>query len=102
MKEAVEKFTTLLTEQGAKIVNEEYWGLKKLAYPIQKKSTGFINSSNLRLNLLQSPHWRPTSGHATNAVIRFLTFRQDKFVAAYAEKRRSLKSNANKEVKEDK
>ncbi len=41
MKEAVEKFTTVLTENGATIVNEEIWGLRKLAYPIQKKSTGF-------------------------------------------------------------
>ena len=37
MKEAVEKFKTILTEQGAVIVNEENWGLRKLAYPIQKK-----------------------------------------------------------------
>ena len=33
MKEAVEKFTNLLKEQGAEIVNEENWGLRKLAYP---------------------------------------------------------------------
>ena len=41
MKEAVEKFKGILTAEGAEIVNEENWGLKKLAYPIQKKSTGF-------------------------------------------------------------
>ena len=41
MKEAVEKFKGVLLEAGAKIVNEENWGLRKLAYPIQKKSTGF-------------------------------------------------------------
>ena len=41
MKEAVEKFTNLLKEQGAEIVNEENWGLRKLAYPIDKKTTGF-------------------------------------------------------------
>ena len=41
MKEAVEKFKSILTAEGAEIVNEENWGLKKLAYPIQKKSTGF-------------------------------------------------------------
>ena len=40
MKEAVEKFTGILKEQGAEIVNEENWGLRKLAYPIDKKSTG--------------------------------------------------------------
>ena len=61
MKEAVEKFKGVLLDAGAKIVNEESWGLKKLAYPIQKKSTG-------------------------------LTFKQDKYAAEYAVKRRNLKS----------
>ena len=41
MKETVEKFKGILAAQGAEIVNEESWGLKKMAYPIQKKSTGF-------------------------------------------------------------
>ncbi len=41
MKEAVEKFKAILTQEGAEIINEENWGLRKLAYPIQKKSTGF-------------------------------------------------------------
>ena len=41
MKEAVEKFKGVLQAEGAEIINEENWGLKKLAYPIQKKSTGF-------------------------------------------------------------
>ena len=41
MKEAVEKFKGILTAEGAEIVNEENWGLKKLAYPIEKKTTGF-------------------------------------------------------------
>ena len=40
-KEAVEKFSKVLTDNGATIVNTEDWGLRKLAYPIQKKSTGF-------------------------------------------------------------
>jgi len=43
MKEAVEKFEKVLTDNGATIVNEEIWGLRKLAYPIQKKSTGFYS-----------------------------------------------------------
>ena len=41
MKEAVEKFKGILAAEGAEIINEENWGLKKLAYPIEKKSTGF-------------------------------------------------------------
>lgn len=41
MKEAVNKFRGILTDNGAEIINEENWGLKKLAYAIEKKSTGF-------------------------------------------------------------
>ena len=41
MKETVEKFKGILAAQGAEIINEESWGMKKMAYPIQKKSTGF-------------------------------------------------------------
>ena len=41
VKEVVGKFRGVITENGGKIVNEENWGLKKLAYPIQKKTTGY-------------------------------------------------------------
>ena len=41
MKEAVEKFEGVIKDAAGTIVNEEIWGLRKLAYPIQKKSTGF-------------------------------------------------------------
>ena len=41
VKEAVAKFVDVLKGEGAEIVNEENWGLKKLAYPIAKKSTGY-------------------------------------------------------------
>ena len=37
-KETVAKFKNLLTDGGAEILNEEAWGLKKLAYHIQKKT----------------------------------------------------------------
>ncbi len=100
MKEAVEKFKAILTAEGAKIVNEENWGLRKLAYPIQKKSTGFYAMlefeadpaviAKLELNFRRDER-----------VIRFLTFRQDKFAHEYAQKRRKLKSPKKEEVKEN-
>ena len=91
MKEAVEKFTTVLTDNGATIVNEENWGLRKLAYPIQKKSTGFytlieFDGEPTIVKKLQIAFRRD------ERVLRFLTFRLDKYAAEYAEKRRSLKA----------
>ena len=99
MKDAVEKFKTILTEQGAGIVNEENWGLRKLAYPIQKKTTGFytlleFDAEPSVIAKLEIQFRRD------ERVIRFLTFRMDKFAAEYAAKRRSVKSS-NKEVKEN-
>ena len=41
MKEAADKLKGLLVKAGAEIISEENWGMKKLAYPIQKKSTLF-------------------------------------------------------------
>ena len=41
VQETVEKFTQVLKENSAAIVSTEAWGLRKLAYPIQKKSTGY-------------------------------------------------------------
>ena len=91
MKEAVEKFTNLLTNNGAEIVNIEEWGLRKLAYPIQKKSTGFyslveFDGDSTLVKKLE------TAFRRDERVIRFLTFRLDKYAAEYAEKRRRLRA----------
>ncbi len=98
MKEAVEKFAKVLTDNGATIVNEELWGLRKLAYPIQKKSTGFytlieFDADPTIIGNLETAYRRD------ERVIRFLTFKLDKYAAEYAAKRRSLKANATAEVK---
>ena len=92
MKEAVEKFKGILQAEGAEIINEENWGLKKLAYPIQKKSTGFyqlveFNADPTVIDKLELNFRRD------ERVIRFLTFKMDKYAAEYAAKRRSVKSN---------
>ena len=42
IKEAVNKFKKLLTDKGAEIVFEDKWGMRKLAYPIQKNQQDFI------------------------------------------------------------
>ena len=103
MKEAVEKFAGVLTSNGANIVNEEIWGLRKLAYPIQKKSTGFY--SLIEFDAEPSTIKKlETAFRRDERVLRFLTFRLDKYAAQYAEKRRNLKANnasQTEEVKEN-
>jgi len=87
MKEAVQKFKKVLTDNSGEIVHEENWGLKKLAYPIQKKSTGFYYLIEFRgagelIEKLEVQFRRD------ERIIRFLTFKMDKFAVEYAEKKR--------------
>ncbi|MDD6552582.1 MAG: 30S ribosomal protein S6 [Prevotellaceae bacterium] len=95
MKETVAKFKKLLTDNGAEIVNEEAWGLKKMAYAIQKKSTGFycllqFKGEPTLVNTLE------TGFRRDEKVIRYMTVKLDKYAVAYAEKR--MKKYANKEA----
>ena len=39
-KASQKKYADLVTEAGGEIVHSNPWGLKSLAYPIQKKTTG--------------------------------------------------------------
>ena len=88
MKETVAKFKKLLTDNGAEILNEEAWGLKKMAYAIDKKSTGFYCLIEFKgepsiVNTLETGYRRDEK------VIRYMTVRLDKYAAQYAEKRRN-------------
>ena len=93
MKEAVAKYTSYLKERGAEIVYEEDWGLKQLAYPIQKKTTGFYYLIEFKADT-QVVAKLETQYRRDERIMRFLTFAMDKHAVAYAEKRR-----ANKQAK---
>ena len=91
MKEAVDKFKDLIRKNDGEIVHEENWGLKKLAYPIQKKSTGFyylieFAADGSFIETLETEYRRD------ERIIRFLTFKMDKYSVAYAEKKRKQKT----------
>ncbi|MCW5912651.1 MAG: 30S ribosomal protein S6 [Cyclobacteriaceae bacterium] len=95
-KDTVEKFVKILTKAKAEVINVEKWGLKKMAYPIQNKSTGFYNliefttaSSDL-INTLETEYRRDES------VMRFLTVALDKHAVVYNERRRKGEFNRNK------
>ena len=97
VKEAVEKFKGILAAEGAEIINEENWGMKKLAYPIEKKSTGFYQLlefkaeptviDKLELNFRRDER-----------VIRYITVKLDKYAAEYAAKRKSVKQTKTQEA----
>jgi small subunit ribosomal protein S6 len=88
MMDTVAKFKKILSaDGGSEIVHENNWGLRKLAYPIQKKNTGFyylieFKAQGEMINKLETEFKRD------ERVLRFLTVRLDKHAIAYAEKKR--------------
>ncbi|WP_185864714.1 30S ribosomal protein S6 [Blattabacterium cuenoti] len=77
----------LIQQKKGKIVHQEHWGLKKLAYPIHKKQSGCYHLfeflltpnfiSDLELKLRQDER-----------ILRFLTVQLNKYGIEYAERRR--------------
>ena len=88
MKEAAAKYTKFITDNGGEIVSEENWGLKQLAYPINKKTTGFYYLIEFKADT-QFVDALETQYRRDERIIRFLTFAMDKDAVAYAEKRRN-------------
>ncbi|MBT8178111.1 MAG: 30S ribosomal protein S6 [Eudoraea sp.] len=87
IEETVKKFEDFLKKQGAKMVVKENWGLKKLAYPIQNKKSGFYHlfefaAPGEAINPYEQEFKRD------ERVMRFLTVKLDKHAIAWAEKRR--------------
>jgi small subunit ribosomal protein S6 len=91
MKEAVEKYKKFIVDNEGDIVHEENWGLKKLAYPIQKKSTGFYHLIEFKCtpDLIVKLE---TEYRRDERIIRFLTMKMDKYAIEYSEKKRARKS----------
>ncbi len=99
-KEAAKKFKKHLTDLGAKIVNEEHWGLKKLAYPIQKKTTGFYHLIEFSGNGEEIVSNLEVAYKRDERIMRFLTVALDKHAATYADKRKGLSSESKSKKKE--
>ncbi len=99
VKETVQKFKDVLNKAGAKVEYEEDWGLKKLAYPIQHKTTGFYQLLQFQADgdviaKLETEYRRDEK------IIRFLTFRLDKYALEYALRKRKGKKEES-ETKEN-
>ena len=95
MKETVEKFKKYISENG-ELVHEEDWGLRKMAYSIQKKTTGFYHLFEFKaegafVNKLETEFRRDEK------IMRFLTMKMDKHAVAYSEKKRREQESKKEE-----
>ena len=98
-KTAQKKFTDLITENGGSILNSNPWGLKSLAYPIQKKTTGIYwvveftapsdFNEKLKIQLLRDEQ-----------VLRQMVTRLDKYAVEYNHRRKSGVPTGNQQVVE--
>ena len=97
MMETVAKFKKILSDHvGTEIVFENNWGLRKLAYPIQKKTTGLYwvleytaasdFNEKLTIQMLRD-----------ETVLRHLCTKLDKYAVEYnARKRSGVKTGTEK------
>ncbi len=94
VKETVKKFEDYLVSRGAEMIWKEDWGLKKLAYPIQKKKTGFYHLFEFKIS---GEHIAPfeLEFRRDDSIMRYLTVKLDKHAAAWAEKRRERVKSSN-------
>jgi small subunit ribosomal protein S6 len=97
VKEAVGKFEKFLKDKGAEIVYQDNWGMRKMAYPIQKKSSGFYHLIEYKSegSVVQDLE---IAFKRDERILRFLTVALDKHAIAYNEKKR-LNKNVQTEPK---
>ena len=91
VKETVTKIESFLTKNGAEIISAENWGLKKLAYPIQNKQSGFYNLIDFNapskiINILEIELKRD------ERIMRYLNVKLDKYATDWSIKRRERKT----------
>ena len=96
IEEAVQKYVDFIKTQEGSFTSQENWGLKKLAYPIENKKSGFYHlfeysAPNEVVSALEVEFRRD------ERVMRYLTVKLDKHSLAWAEKRRK-KNKAKSKV----
>ena len=94
--ETVKKYRASIASNGGKIVHEDAWGLKKLAYPIQKKTSGFYHLIEWEAEGTAVLPFE-TEFRRDERILRFLTTAMDKHHINYAQSRRN-KSNRKEEA----
>ena len=100
LQDAVESYKKLITENGGELIHTENWGLTKMAYPIQKKTTGFYQIFEFNSESSDIIDSLELAYRRDEQVLRYLTTRLDKHALKYNERRR--KGEFNKPKTEEK
>ena len=96
-KQAVDKYVKLIKSNGGEVHNIERWGMRKLAYPIKKKTNGYYAYIEFNANGEFIPQLDQAYRYDED-IIRFLSVRLDKHSLAYNVKRREQGFGMRKEL----
>src|SRR5271170_4409653 len=87
LKSLLSGYVSFLKNSDAEIVQEESWGLKPLAYPINKKTSGFYFTVEFKANTDLIAKLELNLKRDEN-VLRFLTVKLDKYMLDYNNRKR--------------
>ena len=87
MKDVAGKYRDYLKSQGAEILHEENWGLRKLAYPIKKKTTGFYHLVEFSADPAIIARFE-LEFRRDEQILRYITVTEDKHHSEYSARRR--------------
>lgn len=87
-KAVTEKFTKMITDNGGEIINQEIWGMRKLAYEIERHSSAYYVFTEFRSTVDVNPVLEREYSF-DERIIRYLTVKLDKDAAAWNDRRRA-------------
>jgi small subunit ribosomal protein S6 len=88
LAKTVDRWENIMKTGGGEILKKDNWGAKRLAYPIQKKTTGFYHLLEFQADG-DFVSKMEVAFKRDERIIRFLTVALDKHSTAYNEKRRT-------------
>jgi small subunit ribosomal protein S6 len=99
LKDALAKYRNMIIENGGEMVHEENWGLTKLAYPINKKTTGFYHIYEYKANNSFVSKFE-LAFRRDERIMRFLSTSLDKHAVIYNQRKRNGEFNQSKKDKQ--
>lgn len=100
LKEVVSKYRSMITENAGELVHEENWGLTKLAYPIDKKTTGFYHIYEYKAPADFVSKFE-LAFRRDERIMRFLSTSLDKDALIYNQRKRNGEFNQPKKEKQE-
>jgi len=107
IKSTAQTYEDLLKDNGAKMVHNDNMGLKQLAYPIKKRTSGVYFSFEYQVENGSIIPMVELALKRDERILRFLTVKLDKHGIKYNEDKRNgligkKKSKVSEEIKEEK